>query len=276
MQRLLLVGFGDIARRAAPLLARRFALVPLSREQGFDLDASPPHLPVADAIVHCVPPPVSGDHDTRTAHLLAALEHAGVAPRRIVYISTSGVYGDCAGARVDESRAPNPQTARARRRLDAERQLEQWCAPRNVQRLVLRVPGIYAADRLPLERLRARTPVLRMEEDVYTSHIHADDLAAIVVRSLEDDAPAGIYNANDDTELRMGDWLDLVADHARLPRPPRVSRRELGALVPAELLSFMQESRRLDNRRLKTVLGMRLRHPTVHEGLRNEHAIGID
>src|SRR5690242_4512288 len=117
MQRLLLVGYGDIARHAAPLLARRFALVPLSREEGFDLDdASTLHLPPADAIVHSVPPPAAGDRDTRTAHLLAALEHAGDVPRRIVYISTSGVYGDCAGARVDESRPPNPQTARARRR----------------------------------------------------------------------------------------------------------------------------------------------------------------
>lgn len=274
-----MAGYGDIARRAAPLLERRFAIVPLSREHGFDLDrpgALPLHLLPAEALVHSAPPPPTGEEDPRTANLLKTVDAAGWLPRRIVYLSTSGVYGDCAGARVNESRALNPQTGRAKRRVDAERCLERWCAERNVQLVVLRVPGIYAADRLPVERLRIGTPVLRHEEDVYTSHIHADDLAAIVARALEDNAPAGIYNAADDTELLMGDWLDLVADRARLRRPPRVARSEIGAHVPAELLSFMQESRRLDNRRLKTVLGVRLRYPTVHEGLAHEHVVGID
>src|SRR5205823_7806824 len=112
-----------------------------------------------------------------------------------------GVYGDCAGERVAETRRVNPQTPRARRRADAERQLTQWCAARGATLIILRVPGIYAPDRLPLERLRARVPVLRREDDVYTSHVHADDLAAVVARALESDAPEGIYNAADDTDL---------------------------------------------------------------------------
>lgn len=276
MQRLLMIGYGDIARRAAPLLAPRFTIVPLSREHGFDLDVPGTlQLPAADAIVHCAPPPAHGDADPRTGNLLGALAAAGALPRRMVYISTSGVYGDCADARIDESRPLNPQSARARRRVDAEQQLGHWCVACDVTLIILRAPGIYAADRLPLERVRARTPVLRAEDDVFTSHIHADDLAASVARALDEDAPAGIYNAADDTELRMGDWLDLVADHAHLPRPPRVRRSEIAALVPAELLSFLRESRRLDNRRLKTVLGVRLRYPTVYEGLGHEHVIGI-
>jgi len=277
MQRLLMVGYGDIARRAAALLERRFAIVPLSRELGFDLDApGTMRLPRGDALVHSAPPPRSGETDTRTANLLTALHATRTSPRRLVYLSTSGVYGDCAGARVDESRTPNPQSARAKRRVDAERQLERWCAERKAELVILRVPGIYAADRLPVERLRAGAPVLRREDDVYTNHIHADDLAAIVARALEDDAPAGTYNAADDTELLMGDWLDLVAEHAGLPRPARVARSEIAALVPAGLLSFMQESRRLDNRRLKAVLGAQLRYPTVYKGLGHEHAIGVD
>jgi nucleoside-diphosphate-sugar epimerase len=145
---------------------------------------------------------------------------------------------------------------------------------------VLRVPGIYAADRLPLERLRARTPVLRAEDDVYTNHLHANDLAAIATRALEDDAPAGIYNASDDTELQMADWMDLVADRHGLPRPPRLPRAQVAARVPPALYSFMCESRRLDNSRLKQRLGVKLGYPTVHEGLRegrgHEHAVGID
>jgi nucleoside-diphosphate-sugar epimerase len=141
---------------------------------------------------------------------------------------------------------------------------------------VLRVPGIYAADRLPLERLRAGTPTLCAEDDVYTNHIHADDLAAIAARALEPGAPEGIYNASDDSQIRMGDWLDLVADRRGLPRPPRMPRATITDFVSKDLYSFMCESRRLDNRRLKRELGARLRYPTVYEGLKHEHAVGID
>src|SRR3954469_23420019 len=128
MQRLLVVGFGDIARRAAPLLERRFALAPLSRRCGFDLDQpAAVDLPPADALLHCAPPPAVGERDTRTLNLLSALERND-APRRVVYLSTSGVYGDCGGALVDEARPLHPQTPRARRRADAEAQLGRWCA----------------------------------------------------------------------------------------------------------------------------------------------------
>jgi nucleoside-diphosphate-sugar epimerase len=276
MPRLLAVGFGDIARRAAPLLAPRFAITGLARATGLDLD-HPVKLTLgaADALLHCAPPPPQGERDLRTANLLAALDEQRVAPRRVVYISTSGVYGDCGGKRVAESRPLNPQTARAVRRADAEQQLSGWCAARGAALVVLRAPGIYAAERLPIARLRARLAVLRREDDVYTSHIHADDLAIAVARALEDDAPGGVYNAADDSELLMADWLELVAEHAGLPRPPRAPRAQIAELVPPELLSYMQESRRLDNARLKQVLGVRLRYPTVHEGLRHEHAPGI-
>ncbi len=175
MQRLLVVGYGDLARRAAPLLAPRFAITALSRKAGFDLDQRATLASsAADALLHCVPPPPHGERDARTAQLLAALDEQRVAPKRLVYVSTSGVYGDCAGERVAETRPLNPQTPRARRRADAERQLEHWCAARGTALVILRAPGIYAADRLPLERLRAGAPVLRREDDVYTSHIHAD------------------------------------------------------------------------------------------------------
>src|SRR5436190_24219550 len=214
MQQLLIAGFGDIARRASPALERRFHITRLSRKYGIDLDRAIAPC-TADAVLHCAPPPPSGNEDPRMANLLAALQAA----RRIVYISTSGVYGDCAGALVDESRAVNPGTARAQRRVNAEEQLQRWCTERGAALVVLRAPGIYAADRLPLERLRAGTPVLRAEDDVFTSHIHAEDLAAIVARSLEDDAAPGVYNAADDSQIMMGDWLDLVADVFGLPRP---------------------------------------------------------
>jgi len=276
MKRLLVAGFGDIARRAAPLLASRYEVLRAARRDGFDLDR-PDTLVLGrvDLVLHLAPPPGEGDFDTRTANLLAALEAGRILPTRLVYVSTSGVYGDCGGELVDESRPIAPQTARARRRADAERRLALWCSLHEVQLVVLRVPGIYAADRLPLARLRAGTPVLRAEDDVYTNHIHADDLAAIAARSL-DDAPAGTYNAADDSEIHMADWLDLVADRHGLPRPQRLPRAELKAKVDPQLYSFMSESRRLDNRRMKRDLGIQLRYPTVHEGLKHEHPARID
>jgi nucleoside-diphosphate-sugar epimerase len=188
-------------------------------------------------------------------------------PRRIVYISTSGVYGDCAGERVDETRSPHPQTERAVRRLDAESAVSEWGARNCSEAVMLRVPGIYALDRLPTDRIARGTPVLRAEDDVYTNHVHADDLAAIVVAALDSPRASGVYNASDDSEIKMGDWLDLVADRSGHARPRRVSRADASRLVPAELLSFMSESRRLSNERMKADLGVRLRYPTVAEGL---------
>jgi nucleoside-diphosphate-sugar epimerase len=269
MKKLLIAGYGDIARRAAPRLEARYAVQALSRRHGLDLDRSETlvGLGAADAVLHCAPPPATGTADTRTRNLLSALAKGGILPARVVYVSTSGVYGDCGGARVDESRAVHPQTERARRRVDAERQLALWCSERGVALVILRAPGIYAAERLPLGRLRLGTPVLREEDDVYTNHIHAEDLAGIVVRALEDAAPGGIYNASDDSEIRMGDWFDLVAGRAGLPRPPRIARSEAQGRIAPELLSFMSESRRLANRRMKEGLGVRLRYRTVFEGV---------
>jgi nucleoside-diphosphate-sugar epimerase len=277
MERLLVVGFGDIARRALPRLTSRFEILPAARSNGFDLDCPETlQFEKVDALLHLAPPHSQGELDTRTANLLAALESRRILPARIVYVSTSGVYGDCGGALVGEGRPIAPQTSRARRRADAERRLALWCSTRGVRLIVLRVPGIYAADRLPLARLRAGTAALRAEDDVYTNHIHADDLAAVCARGLEHDAPDGVYNAADDSEIRMADWLDLIADRHALPRPPRLPRDEVRTRVSPELYSFMTESRRLDNRRLKQGLGVKLRYPTVYEGLRHEHALGVD
>lgn len=269
MKHLLVAGHGDIARRFAMRLPASVELRAISRSRGSDLDR-PATLHAfsgwADAVLHCAPPPAEGDTDPRTANLLDMLA-CGAAPARIVYLSTSGVYGDCGGARVDERRPVNPQSGRARRRVHAERQLEAWCAACGVALLVLRVPAIYAGDRLPIARLRAGTPALREEDDVWTNHVHADDLALIVQCAFAPDARAGVYNACDDSEMKMGDWLDLVARHCGLARPPRIPRSEAAARIEPGLLSFMRESRRLVNAKLKRELGVRLAYPTVADGL---------
>jgi nucleoside-diphosphate-sugar epimerase len=213
-------------------------------------------------VLHCAPPPGDGRDDPRTRHLLAALAKARRIPQRFVYISTSGVYGDCAGARIDETHPRNAQTPRARRRVAAEDRLRHWAAANGVSLAILRAPGIYSAARLPLERIRQQTPVLADEHDVYTNHIHADDLARACVAALFRGRPNRAYNVTDDAQMKMGDWFDVVADAHNLPRPPRVGWDEAETRIAPMLLSFMSESRRLDNTRMRRELRLRLAYPT--------------
>jgi len=190
-------------------------------------------------------------------------------PSALVYGSTSGVYGDCGGARVLETRTLRPATPRAHRRVDAERSV-RWLGRAGVAVRILRIPGIYALDReggTPRERLLKGTPVLQAEDDVHTNHIHADDLARACVAALWRGGPQRVFHVSDDSHLKMGDYFDLAADLLGLARPPRITRAAAESQLPASLLSFMGESRQLDNGRLKRELRLRLRHPTVANGL---------
>lgn len=224
---------------------------------------------VARYVVHLAPPPAVGRRDTRTQHLLRVLGQ-GSATQRLVYGSTTGVYGDCAGAWVDETRPVQPMTERAQRRADAEQQVRRWGVRRRVGVQVLRIPGIYAPDReggTPRTRLLKGLPVLHANEDVFTNHIHADDLAQIALAALWRGHAMRTYNACDSTQMRMGEYLDWAADGYGLPRPPRVSRAQAQQLLSPMMLSFMGESRRLRNARMLRELRVRLRYPTVREGL---------
>jgi nucleoside-diphosphate-sugar epimerase len=286
LKRLLIIGCGDIGRRLVPLVLARYRVYALARGDAQaaairalgalpipgDLD-DPRSLGalngIAHDIVHLAPPPAHGAADTRTAHLIAALgaRNNDAAPRQLVYISTSGVYGDCAGAQVTETWPTQPQTARAQRRADAERRLRAWGARAGVTVSILRVPGIYAADRLPLERLQRGTPAITDEEDGYVNHVHADDLARMVLAALARGKPGRAYNATDDAPQKMGEYFDWVADRHGLPRPPRIARSEAVRVLPPTLLSFMSESRQLTNARIKRELRVRLRYPTVQQGV---------
>ena len=285
MKRILIVGSGDVARRALPWLTRRFRVFALVRqpEAAVELralgavplvgDLDDRHslrrlAGIADAVLHFAPPPQTGEGDPRMARLLAALAGRSSLPQGVVYISTTGVYGDCAGVRVDETRPCRAQTARGRRRVDAERRLRAFGRRNRVRVALLRAPGIYAADRLPLERLRRGDPVLAADEDVHTNHIHAEDLARIACLALFRAGPGRAYNASDDSGLRMGEYFDAVAERFGLARPPRMARAEIVRHLSPLALSFMSESRRLDNRRLKRELRLHLRYPTVADGLR--------
>ncbi len=279
MIRVLLIGCGDVALRVAELLRSKVRLYGLVRRADDasrlrahgvvpivgDLDrlASLARLRTAPfAVLHFAPPPAEGRDDPRTRKLIAALTRARSIPQRFVYVSTSGVYGDCAGARVTEVRPRRARTPRARRRVAAEDRLRAWAARHAVTLAILRAPGIYAETRLPLERIRQGTPVLADADDVFTNHIHADDLARATVAALFRAKPNRAYNVTDDAELKMGGWFDAVADAFHLPRPPRVSWEEAEQRIAPMLLSFMSESRRLANARMKRELRVRLRYPT--------------
>ncbi len=283
---LLIVGCGDVGMRVLRLLKGRYRLLALtsspSRCEVLRAAGAVPLLGnlddpltlsrlagLADAVLHLAPPPVQGHTDPRTRHLLNALSLKGRV-RRVVYGSTSGVYGDCGGVRFDETRAVNPTTDRARRRVDAEARVRWYGQAHGARVAILRIPGIYATDRdggHPRERLLRGTAVLRTEDDVYTNHIHADDLARACVAALAHALPQRVVHTSDDTDLTMGDYFDLAADLCRLPRPPRITRDDARERLSPMQLSFMSESRRLDNRRLKRELRLKLRYPSVRDGI---------
>jgi nucleoside-diphosphate-sugar epimerase len=213
-------------------------------------------------VIHLAPPQNSGNRDCRTRNLIRILAQGSNAVRRLIYISTTGVYGDHRGGKVSETTPVNPQSERAKRRVDAERALRLWGPANGVTVTILRVPGIYAADRLPIERLESQTPALLPEEDAYSNHIHSDDLARLVYAAVYHGKPQRIINTCDGGETKMGDYFDEVADAFGLQRPTRLPGNELQKIVSPMLWSFMRESRRVANTRLHE-LKTPLRYPSV-------------
>lgn len=287
-QRVLIIGCGDVGLRAAAALPARVRVLALTSTPGrraelrargitplsgnLDEAATLRRLAgLATRVLHLAPPPGEGSDDPRTRALLSALRRR-TPPAALVYGSTSGVYGDCAGEWVTETRPLRAGTPRAQRRVAAER-LVRFHGRSGLRTSILRIPGIYAPDReggTPRERLQRGTPVLRTEDDVYTNHIHANDLARACVAALWRGAAQRVYHASDDTQLKMGDYVDLAARLYGLPLPRRISRLEAQAQLSPMLLSFMSESRRLDNTRLKHELRIALRYPDVTSGLRQK------
>lgn len=286
-ERLLIIGCGDVGQRVVRA-QRHVQVVALTsspervadlRTQGVtpvvgNLDA-PTSLQRlagwATRVLHLAPPPLQGRTDPRTLALTRMLMRRS-APRSVVYGSTSGVYGDCAGAWVAESRTVNPITPRAQRRVDAEARVRHLGRLRSsaVRVSVLRIPGIYAPDReggTPRERLLRGTPVLARADDVFTNHIHADDLARACQLALWRAQPQRVYNVNDDSQRLMGDYFDMAAGLYGLAKPPRISRTQAQTELSAMQLSFMNESRRMVNMRMKRELRLQLRYPQVEDGL---------
>ncbi len=277
--RILIVGCGDIGLRVAKQLCRNYRVFALTSQQSRfselrglgitpilgDLD-KPETLwrlsGLAETVIHLAPPQNIGHRDSRTRNLTRILAQGPASLSRLIYVSTTGVYGDHKGGRVSEITPVNPQSERAKRRVDAERVLRLWGPAHGVAVTILRVPGIYASNRLPVERLQARTPALISDEDAYSNHIQSDDLARLVCAAVYHGKPQRVINACDGGETKMGDYFDEVADAFGLERPARMPAAELQKIVSPMLWSFMRESRRVTNTRLPE-LKTPLRYPSV-------------
>jgi nucleoside-diphosphate-sugar epimerase len=276
---ILIIGCGDIGLRVVKQLSRSHRVFALTsspnrlqelREVGAtpilgDLD-KPESLwrlsGLAQTVIHLAPPQNQGNRDCRTRNLIRILSQGSNTVRRLIYISTTGVYGNHQGEKVSEATPVSPESERAKRRVDAERVLRLWAPAHGVALTILRVPGIYASDRLPLERIQSQTPALLPEEDAYSNHIHSDDLARLVCAAVYHGKPQRIINTCDGGETKMGDYFDEVADAFGMDRPPRMPASELKNRVSPMLWSFMRESRRVTNTRLHE-LKTPLRYPSV-------------
>ena len=278
-----IVGCGDIGLRLARrLIAEGTPVAALARSHerakalesaGImpslgDLDDTAPPLSLPGGIeilYYLAPPPPSGITDPRIVRVLSALK---VVPKRLIYISTSGVYGDCEGAWIDETAPLLPKTDRARRRLAAENEVRDYGLRTSCEVLVLRVPGIYGDGRLPETRIRQGLPVIDPLEAPFSNRIHADDLAEACLKARHAGTPGQAYNISDGQPSTMTDYFWQVADHLKLPRPPAIPLAEARKVLTPAMLSFLDESKRLDNRKMREELGVVLRYPTLSEGLK--------
>jgi len=283
MQRIIIIGCGYIGRRVAALwqerdgaviaTARNAATVGRLRALGIqavEADLDIPETLGQLAVEHSLlyyfaPPTAAGETDLRMRAFLNSM--TGPFPEKIVYISTTGVYGDSHGAWVNEHTPANPQTARGRRRLDAESALRAWGHQHRVAVVILRVPGIYGPGRLPADAIRSRRPVVHESECGFSNRIHADDLARACIAAADRGRADTIYNASDGNPGTMTDFFNRVADALGLPRPPALSRAEATRVLSPEMLSYLGESRRIDNRRLRKELGVELLYPKLQAGL---------
>lgn len=285
MLHIYIIGCGDIGLRVAPLWQARGASIhALARSPASeaalqarnitvlngDLDQPEklPSFPARSVVYFFAPPPAHGVTDPRLRGFLNAIPNDQL-PARVVYISTSGVYGDVRGAWVTEESLVNPTVDRSRRRLDAEQALQACAARTGVPVVILRVPGIYGPGRLPVDVVKSGRPILSEAESMYTNRIHADDLANICVVAGEQHSPPGIYNVSDGHPGSMAQYFKAVADLLGVPRPPEVSMEEAKRVLSAEMMSYLTESRRVDNSKMLRDLGVMLKYPTLTEGLRS-------
>ncbi len=267
-----------LARRWRDLAhpVRGFATRPQSLEniaatgaEAVQLDLDGPLAPVdltGHLLYYLVPPARDGAHDRRLERFLGQIK--GLV-ERFVYVSTTGVYGDRAGALVNEDTPPAPQSERAIRRLAAENALRGWADALGLSWCILRVPGIYGPGRLPLDRLRRGEPAIHPRESMPCNRIHVEDLTtACLAAARAVRADRRIFNVTDGTDDSPTSYLLRVARIGNLPQPPLISRAEARARCSDSSWSFLGESRRIDNRRMREELGVTLAYHDLDAGIR--------
>jgi nucleoside-diphosphate-sugar epimerase len=278
----LIAGAGYVGLRLARRLQPQWRVVALARSDSAatrlsaaglevlpaDLDGklAPGALSVADgaAIAYLVPPAEGTDGDPRLAGFLGALGEAR--PSAFLYVSTTGVYGDTGGGVVTEAAPVMPSSDRGCRRAAAERIASEWCSARGVRCVILRVPGIYGPGRLPLDRLHRGEPALRPEDSGPGNRIHVDDLVTACVAALERPV-RGIFNVTDGNHSSTTEFLQRTAALAGLPPPPLVALAEARGRISPGMLSFLVESRRVDNRRMREELGVEPHYAVLDAGI---------
>jgi len=281
----LIIGCGDMGRRVARLIQEdggavtALARSDASREKleqlgvtvisgNLDEPTTLTTLPTRDAVVfYFAPPPGGGVTDPRVESFCAAIS-SGTEPSKIVYISTSGVYGDCGDRPVTEDTLPNPQTSRGKRRLDAENTFLEWGRKQSVPVVILRVTGIYGPGRFPVSQLASGQPVLREAEAPLTNRIHADDLARVCLAAAEKGEAGDIFNVSDGHPGTMTEYFNAVADVLGYPRPRQVTLEEARQVMSPLMLSYVSESRRMDNGKMLAKLGIKLLYPTLADGIK--------
>ena len=240
------------------------SILDLDRDSG-----SPVELPDTYALIYTVPPAGDAHADERLSRLFERLKPM---PRRFVYVSTTGVYGNYHGALVDEDAEPRPGSARSEHRLAAERLLQQRCTLPGTDLVILRVPGIYGPGRTGIDAVRDNSPVLT-EADAYPGNrIHVNDLVSCCIRATAADVPAGIYNVGDG-DSRTSTWFaHEVARQAGLQARPEISRTQAEKEFSPLRMSFLSESRRIDTGKMRAVLGVTPDYANAEDGIRDSLA----
>jgi len=280
-----IIGCGDIGGRVAQrlitekiaptgIVATKASIIHLEssgiQAEQMDLDDPASALPQIipnSLIYYFVPTPAEGTQDSRCQRFLTLLSRQVNLPKRIIAISTTGVYGDCGGEKIDEEQEPDPAVDRALRRFDMENQLRDWCKQHGVELVILRVGGIYGPGRLPLKRIQKGSPVLQEDLAPKTNRIHEEDLADICIAAAKVETVFRIYNVSDGTNSNMTEYFYTLADHFKLPRPPAVDWQEAERVMSKGMLSYLKESRRIDNSRMLSELDIKLRYPNLEKGL---------
>jgi len=282
MKSVFIVGCGDIGERIAGLCREKnmsiaglvCSVESIKRLQQADIEPVQVDLATDDlgalpttaaTIFYLAPPPGEGESDPLIRRFLAAIS-THTLPEKLVLLSTTAVYGDCQGKWINETHPVNPQTARGRRRLNAEQAVQEWSVSTGVPIVILRVAGIYGPGRLPIERIKQGLPILHEAESPYTNRIHQDDLAQVCI-AAERGKSGEVYNVSDGQPGTMSRYFKDIAQAHNLPMPPEISREEAQQVMSTGMLSYLKESRRLDNRKMLEELGVVLQYVNLEMGL---------